>query len=63
MEITVEQKKKMIERRLQEYSSKIFSLEMDRKALEAIGDEEGVKNTDQRLDSLRKAYEAVKGMA
>lgn len=62
MELTKEQKEKMINRRLEEYSAKIFALDMDLKALEAIGDEEGVKTTEQRLESLRKAYKAVEEM-
>lgn len=62
VEITEDQKKNMIERRLSEYTAKIFSFEMDRTALVAIGDEEGIKTTDERIESLRKAYEAVEGM-
>lgn len=52
----------MIARRLEDYSAKIFALEMDLNALEAIGDSEGTKTTNQRLDSLRKAYKAVEEM-
>lgn len=52
----------MINRRLEEYSAKIFALEMDLKALTAIGDEEGVNTTNQRVESLRKAYKAVEEM-
>lgn len=62
MDMTKEQKEKMIQRRLEEYAAKLFALEMDKTALEAIGDTEGVTNTVQRMESLRKAYEAVKGM-
>lgn len=62
MDLTKEQKEKMINRRLEEYSAKIFSLEMDLKALVAIGDEEGVNTINKRLDSLRKAYKAVEEM-
>lgn len=62
MDLTQEQKEKMINRRLEEYTAKIFSLEMDLKALTAIGDEAGVSTTNQRIEFLRKAYEAVKEM-
>lgn len=62
MELTKEQKNKMITRRLEDYSAKIFSLEMDLNALVAIDDKEGIKTTEQRLESLRKAYTAVEVM-
>ena len=62
MELTQEQKEKMIRHRLDEYKAKIFTLEMDRSALEAIGDDNGVKNTEQHIEALRKAYEAVERM-
>lgn len=60
--LTEEQKGKMIQRRLEEYSSKIFALEMDLKALEAIEDVEGINTTNQRIEALRKAYTAVEAM-
>ena len=62
MELTKEQKEKMINRRLEEYRTKIFSLEMDLNALTAIGDEEGIKTTNQRIESLRKATKAIEEM-
>jgi len=61
--LTNEQKAKLVERRLLEYHTRLFNLEMDRTALEAIGDSAGVEAVDQRIAALRKAYAAVKGMS
>ena len=60
--LTAEQKNEMIDARILEYSMKIFTLEMDRKALEAIGDSEGIQSIDQRIESLKTASSAVESM-
>lgn len=62
MELKTEQKKAMIEQRLDAYKQQIFSLEMDRIALKSLDDTEGVKSIDTRIEALKKAYEAVEGM-
>ena len=62
MELTKEQKEAMIVQRLEQYKQQIFSLQMDRVALESAGDEEGCKSIDKRIEALRKAYTAVEGM-
>jgi hypothetical protein len=60
--LTKEHKQKMIEARLLEYESRLFSLEMDLIASEAAGDTAGVRDTQKNIDTLKKAYGAVKGM-
>lgn len=62
MELTKEQKEAMIIQRLEQYKQQVFSLEMDRTALESVGDKEGIKSIDERIEALRKAYKAVEGM-
>ena len=62
MELTAEQKKTMIEQRLQMYQQQIFSLQMDRIALEAVDDHDGIKSIDKRIEALQKAHTAVQGM-
>lgn len=62
MELTVDQKKAMIQQRLDMYKQQMFSLEMDKIALQAVNDEEGIKSIDERIEALRKAYKAVEGM-
>ncbi|MNN75288.1 hypothetical protein D3C81_1915810 [compost metagenome] len=62
MELTVDQKKALIQQRLDMYKQQMFSLEMDKIALHAVNDEEGIKSIDERIEALRKAYKAVEGM-
>ncbi|MGG3454251.1 hypothetical protein [Paenibacillus rhizolycopersici] len=62
MELTADQKKAMIQQRLDMYKQQMFSLEMDKIAIQAVNDEEGIKSIDERLEALRKAYKAVEGM-
>lgn len=57
-----EQKQQMIKQRLAQYEQQVFSLEMDKVALQAVEDTEGVKNIDMRIEALRKAMIAVEGM-
>lgn len=57
-----EQKQQMIKQRLAQYEQQVFSLEMDKVALIAVEDTEGVKNIDTRIEALRKAMSAVEGM-
>jgi hypothetical protein len=56
------EKNAMIDARLKQYEQQIFALEIDRTALMAIEDTEGIKGIDQRIESLRKAYKAVEAM-
>lgn len=60
--MTDEQKEQMIKQRLAQYEQQIFSLEMDKVALLAVNDTEGVKNIEARIEALRKAITAVEGM-
>lgn len=62
MELTTEQRKSMIEQRLLQYQQQIFSLQMDRTALEVVNDTKGIQTIDERIEALRKAYKAVEGM-
>lgn len=62
MELTTEQRKQMIEQRLFQYQQQIFSLQMDRTALEVVNDTKGIQTIDERIEALRKAYKAVEGM-
>lgn len=62
MELTTEQRKSMIEQRLLQYQQQIFSLQMDRTALEVVNDTKGMQTIDERIEALRKAYKAVEGM-
>ncbi len=57
-----EQKQQMIKQRIAQYEQQVFSLEMDKVALQAVEDTEGVKNIDMRIEALRKAMTAVEGM-
>lgn len=60
--LTTDQKKRMIDDRLLEYESRLFSLEMDMIASEAAGDKIGARDIQKRIEGLQKAYDAVKGM-
>jgi len=62
IDLPAEQRKSMIEQRLVQYKQQVFSLQMDRTALEAIEDTEGIKSIDQRIEAIRKAYSAVERM-
>ncbi|OZB90057.1 hypothetical protein [Paenibacillus sp. XY044] len=62
IELPAEQRKSMIEQRLIQYKQQIFSLQMDRAALESVEDCEGIKSIDQRIEAIRKAYSAVERM-
>lgn len=45
-----------------DYETKIFNLEVGIVALRAIGDETGIKSSQERIEMLRKAIDAVKEM-
>lgn len=62
MELNTEQKNAMIKQRLEQYSMQIFSLQMDREALQAAGDTVGVQTTEKRIEVLKTAYSAVERM-
>ena len=57
-----EQKQQMIKQRLAQYEQQVLSLEMDKVALLAVEDTEGVKVIDTRIEAIRKAMTAVEGM-
>lgn len=60
--LTQEQRNEMIDQRINMYDTQIFNLQMDRTALESVGDSIGVENVDQRIHALETAREAVKAM-
>lgn len=59
MEIEKELKDKLKQQRLDQYKMQLYSLEMDLVAFTAIGDEEAIRQTKERLEHGRKAYQAV----
>lgn len=60
--LTNDQKKQLIDRRLQEYAVKMFNLELDAAALNAAGDAAGVESARQRIAALKQASAAVEAM-
>lgn len=57
-----EHKKKIVEQKLLEYEVKMYVIEIDKVALSAIGDMDGIAQLDMRLESLKLAHAAVKEM-
>jgi hypothetical protein len=62
MELTEEQKNKMIDARLQQYAARRFDMLMDQAALLAAGDDAGVEATQKRIEAIDAAVEAVQKM-
>lgn len=60
--MTKEEKNRMIDAQLKQYEIKLYQHEINRTALSAIGDDQGCKDMDERIESLRKAYKAVEAM-
>lgn len=60
--MTKDEKNQMIDNQVKEYEIKLFQLEMTKTALLANDDEQGANSTDSRMEALRKAITAVKGM-
>jgi len=55
-----EQEKDTIRRnKIREYAIKKYTLELEKIALQAAGDEEGVTTLDQRIEALQKAIAAL----
>lgn len=63
MDLNEDQKKAMVQHRLDQYMQQLFALQLDRAALLANEDTQGVESTDQRIAAIQKAYTAVEGMA
>lgn len=63
MELNEDQKKAMVQQRLDQYKQQLFALQLDRAALLANDDTQGVESTEQRIAAIQKAYTAVEGMA
>lgn len=63
MELNEDQKKAMVQQRLEQYKQQLFALLLDRAALLANNDTQGVESTDQRVEAIKKAYTAVEEMA
>ena len=62
MIIEKEIKEPMIKQRLDVLKRRYFELELDRVALEAAGDTEGVTATIIRMQAVQAAYEAVEAI-
>lgn len=60
--LSAEQKNQLIDNRVRDYDIKLFNLQLDVVAFTAAGDNEQVELTNQRIEALEKALEAVKGM-
>lgn len=58
----MEIKEKLKEQRLKQLEARYYELQMDRAGLEANNDLEGVRVTEQRMEHVTKAYEAVKNL-
>ena len=56
------QRAQLHERRILLYEARIYELEMDIVALQAISDDDGLQRKKTELESVRKALEAVKAM-
>ena len=55
-----EQEKDTIRRnKIREYAIKKYTLELEKIALQAAGDEEGVTTLDRRIEALQKAIAAL----
>jgi hypothetical protein len=57
--MTKEEKNQMVDAQLKQYERQIFQMEMTKTGLLANDDVEGAKGMDSRIETLRKAYEAV----
>lgn len=62
IEISQEIKDRMKQERLTQYQAQLYSLEMDLKAYEAVGDQNMIEQTQKAIEQGKKAYQAVKGM-
>lgn len=61
-DLTQEMKDQMIKKRLRDYNVKIFQLQLDKAALEAIADSEGAAAIDKRISSIQTAFDAIAQM-
>lgn len=62
MKIEKEIKGPVIEQRLQYYKKRYFELELDKIALLANRDTEGVKEVEEKMRSFKIAYEAIEAI-
>lgn len=62
MEIPIELKDKMIEQRLNQYRQQIFTLQMDKVALESVGNTAEAEKAQKSIDDLEKAFAAIEVM-
>lgn len=62
VEMPTELREKMKEQRLNQYRTQIFTLEMDLKALDAVGNTAEAVKVKQSIEDLTKAYAAVEVM-
>lgn len=62
MEIPTELKDKMKEQRLNQYRQQIFTLQMDKVALESVGNTAEAEKAQKAIDDLEKAFAAIEVM-
>lgn len=60
--ISRELKEQMINQRLEQYRHQLFSLEMNRVAFEATGEQGALEDTLTQIENVKAAYRAVEGM-
>lgn len=62
MKIEKEIKERAKAQRLQQLKMRYFELEMDRIALEAVGDKEAAALVKERMEGVQKAYKAIEAL-
>jgi len=62
MDIEIQIKEELKQRRLTQLKQRYFSLELDLVALEAVGNIKGKEMTIERMANVQKAYEAVEAI-
>jgi hypothetical protein len=59
MQIEKEIKDQVKDQKLLQLKIQYATLEMDKVALESVGDTDGAKQIEERMNNIRKAYEAI----
>jgi len=59
MQIEKEIKDQVKEQKLLHLKIQYATLEMDKVALESVGDTDGAKQIEERMNQIQKAYEAI----
>lgn len=58
-DLTQEMKDQIIKKRLRDYNVKIFQMQLDKTALEAIADHTGAAEMEKRITNIQTAYDAI----